>query len=184
MQLPKALEVCVALQSRLVVPDGAQTRGAFVQAQRSRSTRARRTKPYTRAPQDAHNLLRPEAVESLFLLWRATGDVQYRELGWLVFRHAAATAAARRSCIQRGAHASCGAERALLWLSPPGRLSKEAGGRPCRRLCSPDRFVGRLRQQVVHALLRHLPPAAEAGIGGLQAGCRKPGVCEEGVGEE
>ena len=30
-------------------------------------------------------LLRPETVESLFLLWRATGDAQYREWGWKIF---------------------------------------------------------------------------------------------------
>jgi len=27
---------------------------------------------------DAHNLLRPETVESLFVLWRLTGDHKYR----------------------------------------------------------------------------------------------------------
>lgn len=27
---------------------------------------------------DSHNLLRPETVESLFIMWRLTGDVQYR----------------------------------------------------------------------------------------------------------
>jgi len=27
---------------------------------------------------DSHNLLRPETVESLFILWRLTGDIQYR----------------------------------------------------------------------------------------------------------
>ena len=36
--------------------------------------------------QDAHNLLRPETVESLFVLWRVTGDAQYREWGWHIFR--------------------------------------------------------------------------------------------------
>ncbi len=36
--------------------------------------------------QDAHNLLRPETVESLFVLWRVTGDPQYREWGWHIFR--------------------------------------------------------------------------------------------------
>ena len=37
--------------------------------------------------QDAHNLLRPETVESLFVLWRVTGDVKYREWGWQIFRY-------------------------------------------------------------------------------------------------
>ncbi|CAG8592460.1 8598_t:CDS:2, partial [Racocetra fulgida] len=31
-------------------------------------------------PLDSHNLLRPETVESLFILWRLTGDVQYRHV--------------------------------------------------------------------------------------------------------
>ncbi|KAF3105747.1 mannosyl-oligosaccharide alpha-1,2-mannosidase [Orbilia oligospora] len=36
--------------------------------------------------QDAHNLQRPETVESLFLMWRMTGDEIYREWGWKIFR--------------------------------------------------------------------------------------------------
>ena len=34
----------------------------------------------------ASNLLRPETVESLFYLWRATKDERYREYGWLIFQ--------------------------------------------------------------------------------------------------
>ncbi|KAL2255561.1 hypothetical protein VTK26DRAFT_3123 [Humicola hyalothermophila] len=37
-------------------------------------------------PQDAHNLQRPETVESLFYMWRITGDARYREWGWDMFR--------------------------------------------------------------------------------------------------
>lgn len=37
-------------------------------------------------PADAHNLLRPEAVESWYVLWRLTGDKAYREWGWAAFR--------------------------------------------------------------------------------------------------
>jgi hypothetical protein len=33
----------------------------------------------------AHNLLRPETVESLFYLYRKTGDAVYREQGWAIF---------------------------------------------------------------------------------------------------
>ena len=33
-----------------------------------------------------HNLLRPETVESLFVLWRQTGKPRYREWGWEIFR--------------------------------------------------------------------------------------------------
>lgn len=36
--------------------------------------------------QDAHNLLRPETMESLFVIWRVTRDPLYREWGWLMFR--------------------------------------------------------------------------------------------------
>lgn len=35
---------------------------------------------------DAHNLLRPETVESLFVLWRLTGDNKYREMGYEIFK--------------------------------------------------------------------------------------------------
>eukprot|EP00889_Picochlorum_renovo_P003218 jgi/Picre1/30248/NNA_005614.t1 len=35
---------------------------------------------------DAHNILRPETVESLFVLWKTTGDPMYRERAWQIFR--------------------------------------------------------------------------------------------------
>ncbi|EON97296.1 putative mannosyl-oligosaccharide -alpha-mannosidase protein [Phaeoacremonium minimum UCRPA7] len=35
---------------------------------------------------DSHNLQRPETVESLFYMWRITGDVKYREWGWEMFK--------------------------------------------------------------------------------------------------
>ncbi|XP_065877095.1 mannosyl-oligosaccharide 1,2-alpha-mannosidase MNS3 [Euphorbia lathyris] len=34
---------------------------------------------------DSHNLLRPETVESLFVLYRITEDQKYREWGWQIF---------------------------------------------------------------------------------------------------
>lgn len=34
---------------------------------------------------DFHNLQRPETVESLFYMWRITGDEMYREWGWQMF---------------------------------------------------------------------------------------------------
>ncbi|KAF9178932.1 mannosyl-oligosaccharide alpha-1,2-mannosidase [Haplosporangium sp. Z 11] len=34
---------------------------------------------------DGHNLLRPETVESLFYMWRLTGDEKYRNWGWSIF---------------------------------------------------------------------------------------------------
>ncbi|KAL1915942.1 uncharacterized protein VTP21DRAFT_6330 [Calcarisporiella thermophila] len=35
---------------------------------------------------DTHYHLRPETVESLFILWRITGDVKYVEAGWEIFK--------------------------------------------------------------------------------------------------
>lgn len=40
---------------------------------------------YTIKHQDSHNLQRPETVESLFYMWRITGDEIYREWGWEIF---------------------------------------------------------------------------------------------------
>ncbi|XP_067661758.1 endoplasmic reticulum mannosyl-oligosaccharide 1,2-alpha-mannosidase-like isoform X1 [Haliotis asinina] len=37
-------------------------------------------------PLDAHNLLRPETVESLLYMHRLTGDKKYREWGWQIFQ--------------------------------------------------------------------------------------------------
>ncbi|XP_020576782.1 mannosyl-oligosaccharide 1,2-alpha-mannosidase MNS3 isoform X2 [Phalaenopsis equestris] len=37
-------------------------------------------------PNDRHNLLRPETVESLFVLHRITQDPKYREWGWKIFQ--------------------------------------------------------------------------------------------------
>ncbi|KAG9253250.1 glycoside hydrolase family 47 protein [Emericellopsis atlantica] len=35
---------------------------------------------------DQHNLQRPETLESLFYMWRITGDIKYREWGWEMFK--------------------------------------------------------------------------------------------------
>lgn len=40
---------------------------------------------YIVKPLDAHNLQRPETVESLFMMWRITNDPIYREWGWKIF---------------------------------------------------------------------------------------------------
>ncbi|PVH95346.1 glycoside hydrolase family 47 protein [Periconia macrospinosa] len=45
------------------------------------------TKDFIVKPADAHNLQRPETVESLFYLWRITGDDIYREWGWDMFEN-------------------------------------------------------------------------------------------------
>ncbi|OHE93037.1 glycosyl hydrolase family 47 [Colletotrichum orchidophilum] len=36
--------------------------------------------------QDVHNLQRPETIESVFYMWRITGDIKYREWGWEMFK--------------------------------------------------------------------------------------------------
>lgn len=41
---------------------------------------------YELKPQDNHNLQRPETAESLFYMWRITGDEIYREWGWEMFK--------------------------------------------------------------------------------------------------
>ncbi|KAG2434808.1 hypothetical protein HXX76_007693 [Chlamydomonas incerta] len=41
---------------------------------------------YEIVPRSRENFLRPEVAESLFYLWRATGDPIYREWGWNMFR--------------------------------------------------------------------------------------------------
>ena len=41
---------------------------------------------YDIKPADSHNLQRPETVESLFYMWRITGDETYRHWGWEMFR--------------------------------------------------------------------------------------------------
>jgi len=41
---------------------------------------------YIVKPLDAHNLQRPETVESLFMMWRITEDPLYREWGWKIFK--------------------------------------------------------------------------------------------------
>jgi len=42
---------------------------------------------YIIKPQDSHNLQRPETVETLFYMWRITGDQKYREWGWEMFKN-------------------------------------------------------------------------------------------------
>lgn len=37
-------------------------------------------------PRDAHNLQRPETVETLLVMYRITGDPLYREWGWRIFQ--------------------------------------------------------------------------------------------------
>ncbi|OJD30144.1 mannosyl-oligosaccharide-alpha-mannosidase [Diplodia corticola] len=52
----------------------------------SSDDRALWEKDCTVKPLDAHNLQRPETVESLFVMWRVTRDPVYREWGWEIFK--------------------------------------------------------------------------------------------------
>ncbi|KAJ4356493.1 mannosyl-oligosaccharide alpha-1,2-mannosidase [Didymosphaeria variabile] len=53
---------------------------------RSSDSEATWKKDYNIKPLDAHNLQRPETVESLFIMWRITKDPIYREWGWQIFQ--------------------------------------------------------------------------------------------------
>ncbi len=52
-------------------------------------------------PKNARNMLRPETVESLFYMWRVTGEPKYREWGWQIFQ-----AFQRHSRTPEGAYAT------------------------------------------------------------------------------
>jgi|AntAceMinimDraft_1070359.scaffolds.fasta_scaffold06920_3 hypothetical protein len=50
---------------------------------------------------DAHNLLRPETVESLWVLWRVTGEHEWRDAGWRMWQ-----AWERHARVESGGYAS------------------------------------------------------------------------------
>lgn len=52
----------------------------------TRNSRLAWKKDFVIKPLDAHNLQRPETVESLFMMWRITEDPIYREWGWKIFK--------------------------------------------------------------------------------------------------
>ncbi|KAK7464335.1 mannosyl-oligosaccharide alpha-1,2-mannosidase [Stygiomarasmius scandens] len=57
--------------------------------------------PYAPPPYDARYILRPETVESLFIAFRLTGDIKYRNWGWSIFQ------AIEKHCkIETGGYAS------------------------------------------------------------------------------
>ncbi|KAJ5833839.1 glycoside hydrolase [Penicillium riverlandense] len=53
---------------------------------RSKNDKASWKKDFIIKPLDAHNLQRPETVESLFLMFRVTEDPIYRKWGWEIFK--------------------------------------------------------------------------------------------------
>lgn len=46
-----------------------------------------RSKDFYIRKNDRHNLQRPETVETLYYLWKLTGDIKYREWGWEIFQN-------------------------------------------------------------------------------------------------
>lgn len=67
---------------------------------------------------DAHNLQRPETIESLFVMWRITGDPKYREWGWQIFQ-----AFEKWTKLESGAYASVSD---VTRIPPPPRNNMES----------------------------------------------------------
>eukprot|EP00117_Sycon_ciliatum_P006654 scpid71106/ scgid2537/ Endoplasmic reticulum mannosyl-oligosaccharide 1,2-alpha-mannosidase; ER alpha-1,2-mannosidase; ER mannosidase 1; Mannosidase alpha class 1B member 1 len=66
---------------------------------------------------DRHNLLRPEAVESLFILYRITGNETYRDWGWEVFQ------AFEKHCkVEGGGYTSIGDVSSVHDTKPQDRM--------------------------------------------------------------
>ncbi|KAI4133467.1 MAG: hypothetical protein LQ338_000203 [Usnochroma carphineum] len=59
--------------------------GPFRSAELTLGASAEWRDDYVIKSQDAHNLQRPETMETLFYMWRITGDERYREWGWEMF---------------------------------------------------------------------------------------------------
>lgn len=70
-------------------------------------------------PGDAHNLQRPETVESLFYMWRITGDEIYRKWGWKMFE-----AFMKHTAVDDGNAYSSIAD--VMNLAPPARDNMES----------------------------------------------------------
>ena len=66
-------------------PPHMETDGILDSAEMTDDPDAEWRKDFIIKHQDNHNLQRPETVESLFYMWRITGDSMYREWGWDIF---------------------------------------------------------------------------------------------------
>jgi len=73
---------------------------------------------------DVHNLQRPESVESLFYMWRITGEEKYREWGWEMFE-----AFERWTLLEEDSDA----ENAFEEDVPAGETNKEREARETRK---------------------------------------------------
>jgi len=67
-------------------PPKMEADGVKASAEMSNAEDAEWKSDYIIKPMDSHNLQRPETVESLFYMWRSTGDNIYREWGWEMFK--------------------------------------------------------------------------------------------------
>ncbi|KAL4522826.1 hypothetical protein Ndes2437A_g07575 [Nannochloris sp. 'desiccata'] len=141
---------------------------------------------------DAHNLLRPETVESLFILWKVTGNKKYQEQAWLIFRaferwtrvegveqclavdvEAAAETASRevarvaaleaaRALLGRGKSA---AEQAIKQGIDAGKAALEAMRLPAARTEQPGPSEGATRTELIaNACLSAAEAAARATV--------------------
>ena len=66
-------------------PAHMESDGVLKSAELTDDPRAKWRDDYVIKHNDNHNLQRPETVESLFYMWRITGDPIYREWGWTMF---------------------------------------------------------------------------------------------------
>ena len=67
------------------------------------------------AVNDARYLLRPEAIESVFIMWRLTGDSYWRGVGWEMFRNI------RQYTWSPFGHAALENVMEIPWSSPGGK---------------------------------------------------------------
>ncbi|KAG1223028.1 hypothetical protein G6F35_004919 [Rhizopus arrhizus] len=72
--------------SRKKIPHVVQVTAAEVPNRTNRTLDPPIPMPPGVAPRDRRYLLRPETVESLYILYRVTGDPKYQEYGWEIFR--------------------------------------------------------------------------------------------------
>ena len=103
---------------------------------------------------DDHCLLRPETIESLFVLWRVTRNETYREWGWDIFR-----SFERHARVPTGGYSSLGSVGSLLSAHPPTRRHT----RPLHTLAAaPSRCA--LRPPTQGGNMLPLPPLRTAAI--------------------
>ena len=68
-------------------PAHMESDGILESSELSHHPQAKWRDDYLIKPHDNHNLQRPETIETLFYMWRITGDDMYREWGWEIFKN-------------------------------------------------------------------------------------------------